>query len=159
MRHFRLTHLLPALLMAACSSPTEPEALDFQRLSTTASSFANNTTLSQRERLVIRDNAAWIAFWTRMNANHQPEPFRPAVDFSKEMIVAVAMGERESGGYQITMPSARVEAGSLIVDVLSRSPGPTCVVTAAITQPVDLARVQRYADVRFEERDIVTTCG
>jgi hypothetical protein len=145
--------------MSACSSPTSPDTLNFQRLAPTAASFENSSAIADQERLVIRDTAAWISFWTRMNSNSQPEPPRPAVDFSKEMIVAVAMGSRATGGFQITMPAARVEGSALIVEVLSRSPGPSCFVTLAVTHPVDLARVQRFADVRFEERDIVTNCA
>jgi hypothetical protein len=160
MRRLRLTRLLPiGLLVAACSSPTAPETLAFQRLSPTASSFEIHSAIAERERLVIRDAGAWVAFWTRMHASGSPEPPRPAVDFSTEMIVAVGMGARHTGGFQITMPSAKVEAGVLVIDVVSQSPGASCFVTQAVTHPVDLARVQRFADVRFEERDTVFNCG
>jgi len=151
--------LLVVVVVAGCTSPTTPETVGFSRLSAGASSYSTSTGITERERTVICDAGTWAAFWTRMHAKSGAEPPRPAIDFSTEMIVAVAMGARATGGFHITMPSAKVEAGVLVVEVVSQSPGASCFTTQATTQPVDLARARPFADVRFEERDVVFNCG
>lgn len=153
--------LLPAIMLGvACSSPTAPEPVAFARLSPEKPSFEFSSGVTQKERVVIRDADAWSALWARIYMNRSPVPVLPAVDFSREMIVAVSMGARESTGYNIFMTGARIDAGSMVVDVVSQSPGRNCFVLTVITEPVDLARVQRFnGDVRFEERDAVFNCG
>jgi len=121
----RAVRLLPVILIAvACSTPTASEPVTFERLSPERSTFEFNTGINQQERLVIGDADAWAAFWARMYANRSPVPERPAVDFSKEVIVAVAMGARPSGGYAILVSGAKRQAGVLVIDVTSRSLGP-----------------------------------
>jgi len=63
---------------------------------------------------------------------------RPAVDFTKGMVVAVAAGQRPSGGYEIQVHRVAQQAGELTVEVLETVPGPNCMTSASLTQPVDV---------------------
>ena len=110
-------------------------------------------------RVVIRDEPLWRATWTAIWATHQPAPALPAVEFAHEMVVVAALGGRSSGGYGIVVDSATVHGATLVVHVRSTSPGPRCFVTAALTAPVDAARLPRHdGPVEFRERAEVTSC-
>lgn len=104
------------------------------------------------ERLVITDSAAWRTFWTRMHSNVQPQPALPAIDFHSTAVIAVALGQRNTGGYDIRVARAAESPTQLYVAVMSATPG-SCGTTQALTQPVDVVRVPRPRGVvTFVER-------
>lgn len=115
--------------------------------------------LQQPERLVVRDQAAWVAAWGSLWPNGVPIPAPPTVDFSKDMIVLAALGARSTGGYSIFVDSARATASGLILFIGTSSPGQHCVTTQAFTQPVDIARLPRTdAAVQFVDVPRVEDC-
>jgi hypothetical protein len=123
------------------------------------SPYRHNSGFLQRERRVIRTGTDWQAAWQTLVKNSEPKPAAPAVDFTRDMVVLAAMGTRSSGGYSIQL---RAFESSLAVfaEVVETSPGPTCMVTAALTQPVTLLLVPaRAGDVKFIERSETRSCG
>lgn len=116
--------------------------------------------LTRRDRIVVRDAAVWPGLWREVVGSHSPVPAPPAVDFARETIAVASMGQRNSGGYSISIDSAGMAGDTVILAVTERSPGPTCGTTAALSSPVALARILRAnATVRFVERTAVTDCG
>src|SRR5438128_2485214 len=67
---------------------------------------------------VIRTQAEWAALWKKLHATQIPPPAAPKVDFAKEMVLAVFMGERPTGGHAITID--RVELGAKEIRVTVR---------------------------------------
>ena len=70
-----------------------------------------------------------------------PAPL-PAVDFDKEMVAAVFLGEKPTGGYGVEISSAEVADRSLTVFVRETSPKPGAMVTQAINQPFHIVRIE-----------------
>ena len=60
-----------------------------------------------------------------------------------EMIIMAALGEQRTSDYTITVDSARMTNVGLYVFVGTQSPGALCGTTQALTQPADIARLQR----------------
>lgn len=154
---------LLALVAAGCSSPLDaPVAhtpVTVTRLRSEPSSFTYFSQLRQPERLVIRNQAAWVSAWASLWPTFAPIPAPPNVDFNSEMIVFVALGERPTGGYTILVDSAGASANGVTVWIGTSSPGLHCVTTQALTQPVDIARLPRTdAPVHFEEASRVVDC-
>lgn len=87
-------------------------------------------------RLVIRDSTTWSQFWSELGAGVQPQ-----VDFSRDLVIAVASGEQSSGGHDIRIQRVTREGGELRIEVLETSASPECMTTAALTQPVDVVMV------------------
>lgn len=88
-------------------------------------------------------------------------PALPDIDFSREILVVAALGERGSSGYIIVFEGA-VENGAGGVDVVVRSlsPARNCGTLTVLTQPVDIARIPvKYASVRFVERKGTAMCN
>ena len=154
-------------VIAACTHPEASlsvlvpgDPLPIVRLRAEPYSFSYNSGLDQPGRIVVRDHSSWQALWAQIYRGYAPVPPVPAVDFSRDMLVVVALGLRSSGGYSILVDTANEARDSgLVVTVRSISPGPKCGVTAALTQPVDIARVpRRDGEVSFLERSEVHTC-
>jgi hypothetical protein len=106
-------------------------------------------------RLVIRDPATWSQFWSELGAG-----VRPDVDFSRDLVIAVASGERSTGGHDIQVRSVARVGGGLRIEVLETSPGAGCITTAALTQPVDVVVVPAAGVTgwSFIDRQLVRDC-
>ncbi len=130
----------PAPAAAPAPAPEAPTAtpetsadstLELRRIGRWASSSIRGS-----RRLVIRDQGTWSQFWSELGAG-----VRPDVDFSRDLVIAVASGERATGGHDIQVWSVDRAGGELRIEVLETSPGAGCVTTAALTQPVDVVMV------------------
>jgi hypothetical protein len=91
------------------------------------------TGVGESRRLIIRDANAWAGFWSELGVGD-----RPAVDFTRDVVVAVAAGQRPTGGYEIAVNRVRQANGELTVEVVETTPGPNCMTTTSLTQPVDV---------------------
>ena len=110
--------------------------------------------------LVISDLRTWAVMWARLNAGRQPQPPLPAVDFPTERVILVALGQRNSGGYEIRIDSVvHFERGS-VTYVTATAPGDRCVTTGALTQPVDVIRLSPRVDpIAFQQQAVVRDCS
>lgn len=156
--------LLLAIGLPACtespSSPDGVEPLTLVRLRSEPYSFAFNSGLTEPQRLVIRDAAAWEQVWNAIYRHHSSPPARPAIDFQREMVIVAALGERPTGGFSILVETATETTAGVTIGIRSVSPGSRCAVTLAITQPVDIARVtRRNGIVTFAETTQVIDCN
>jgi hypothetical protein len=159
-----IRRLIPfALCCVACgSSPFAPggdQPLALARLQPGSGSFAYYTALRESQRLIVRDQAQWQDVWTAIWRTHTATPPLPAIDFTREMVVVAALGERPSGGFSIFVDSAFESAVGVTIAIRTVSPGSGCGVTAVFTQPVDIARLPlRTASITFDERPPVLAC-
>lgn len=113
------------------------------------------TGISEARRLVIRDANTWAEFWSELGVGE-----RPAVDFSRDVVVVAAAGQRPSGGHEIVVDRVSQTDGELAVEVVETTPGPNCMTTSSLTQPVDVVLVPAVAprSWSFVERKEVRGC-
>jgi hypothetical protein len=154
-----------SILISACASsveatlPPQPD-ISVVRLRSEPYSFEYSSGLDAPARVVVRDLQTWQSLWAQIYRRHGAAPPLPTIDFSREMIIVAALGSRASGGYGIIIDGASWQGSGIAVTVRSISPGPRCGVTAALTQPVDIARMpRRDGEVRFVERAEVSDCS
>lgn len=155
--------LLCALLLAACSSPSGPDAsqpLTVTRLRSGTLSFSYNSGLTESQRLVVRDQATWQQVWNDIYKFTFPAPALPAIDFTRDMVIVAALGQKPTGGYSIFIDGATETANRVTINIRAVSPGPGCAVTLALTNPVDIARItRRDATVAFAETATTQNCN
>jgi VWFA-related protein len=100
------------------------------------------------EQVVARNDNEWQALWRR----HAPGRPAPAVDFTKNMVIAVFLGSRPSGGYQVQIVGVRSAGATLVVQWSEQRPGPGQVAAQVMTAPAHIVSVPRHAgEVRFEQ--------
>jgi hypothetical protein len=108
-------------------------------------------------RTVIAGAQAWAAAWDRLHEHRFPKPASPAIDFTTDVIILAAMGERMTSGYSVAITETRVFAGVFYVTVHETSPEPTCGRYQALTAPVHIVQVPRravYAQFTVEQRTL-----
>src|SRR5882724_7251914 len=92
----------------------------------------SNSGITTPMRQVIRDDSSYARFWSSLGAGE-----RPSVDFTRDVVIAVAAGQQATGGHSIAVERGSQGGQGLAVQVVETSPGPGCAVTQALTQPVD----------------------
>jgi len=121
-------------------------------------SFTSGSGLKERLRTVIRTREAWVEMWKRIyNANPPDEAMAllPEVDFSREMLIIAALGERPTGGYGIVVDSACKRQKELEIVVRSISHVTCGGVTQSLTQPLDIVRLPKSElPVAFAEVEV-----
>jgi len=110
---------------------------------------------------VLRDEEAYASFWERLHADRSSVPERPPVDFDEEVVVAIVLGQRPSGGYSVAIDEvlANDAGGRIQVQFTETVPGDGCLATAALTSPYVLATVEaQEADFTFEGAEETRSC-
>jgi hypothetical protein len=110
-------------------------------------------------RLAIMDTADWTAVWKRVVGNASVAPV-PAVDFSREMLLVVGMGQAPCMGYQINVDTVFRDKDKRIYAVVrERHHGARCGCLNEVVSPVDVIRVPRTVrPVTFLERQETNVC-
>jgi hypothetical protein len=146
----------PGASGAAQPSPTDGMAGASQQ--GTRIHSATTSGFTGPEQLVLRDQAAWQAAWARLHEG-MVAPALPTVDFTREMVVLLALGERSSGGHQVRFDGITASGADATVRYTITEPGAGCMTTQAMTAPVDIVRVPRATGtVRFEPKTERSTC-
>jgi hypothetical protein len=146
--------------LAAAQPGLSRDASSFTRLAGSDASFTVFSGFTDSARIVVRDSATWRETWQTIHRPFIPPPPVPSIDFSREMVLVAALGARPSEGYEIVFENVREDTVGLEVDILVSEPARGCPVAAAMTQPVDLARIAASARaVRFRQRNVVVPCG
>jgi hypothetical protein len=92
---------------------------------------------------VIKDKAAFEKLWAKHNTRHLGETPVPEVDFSKEIVVFVAMGRKNTGGYNIHIIKVEPVGGKLRISVQRKTPPPGGIAVQVITAPFEFVAVPK----------------
>jgi hypothetical protein len=104
--------------------------------------------VDRAEQVVARTAQEWQALWQR----HAPGRQAPAIDFARNMVVAVFLGSRPSGGYQVQITGVRTVGPTLVVQWSEARPAPGQVAAQVMTAPAHIVTVPRHAgEVRFDK--------
>lgn len=143
-------------MVAACAGQNATgEDNVSQVLETEQLAQGGNSQVRAERMTVIRDEQALDRVWSEI----APRGDRPAVDFEQDMVLAVFMGERRTGGYQIRVEEVQREGEGIRVGVRMRAPGPNCMTTQALTQPYQIVRLPRVdGPVEFDVEQVEVDC-
>ncbi|HSQ31777.1 MAG TPA: protease complex subunit PrcB family protein [Gemmatimonadaceae bacterium] len=163
----RARHVAGVSLAIACCAElamaqldTGGDSLPVTRLRSGVTAYTTYSGLNDSVRAVVRDSTAWLELWRVINRPFHPPPPLPPVDFEHDMIVIAALGARPTAGYDIVIEGARQDSAAVEIALRKLSPAPGCPVSAAMTQPVDLATIPASPRaVRFREKSVVVQCG
>ncbi|MEX2476528.1 protease complex subunit PrcB family protein [Marinobacter sp.] len=85
--------------------------------------------------LVYVDQADQIARLEHLPARNLPLDALKAVDFDREHLLLIGLGQKPTGGYGVTLEGAEIREGALEVAVNVRQPATDAMVTQALTTP------------------------
>ena len=151
------------LLAPACQSAAAPTRGGNQTLGVLARfapdslPFSYYSEFREPTFLEITDRQAFDRIWQANNRRGLPTP---SVDFTRERVVLVAMGEEPGGGFGVRFTGAQIDSDLVRLVASESAPGATCVTTPALTQPIDLAGLPRGTErLALEVTRTVQSCG
>lgn len=104
--------------------------------------------IESARRTAVRSTAEWTALWKE----HDWDRPAPAVDFAREMAVAVFLGTQTSAGHGVRIRAVRTAAAEVIVEYQVTRPAPGNVAAQILTFPYHIVAVPRQAGaVRFQQ--------
>ena len=107
---------------------------------------------------IVSDPAQWESDWRQLHGGLAAGG-APPVDFTRDVVVLVAMGTRNSGGHAVRIDGVSPSGADLTVQVTLVSPGASCMTTQEITQPAEAVRVRKPSGrVRLVTRTETTAC-
>ena len=92
-------------------------------------------------QIVVRSQAQWITLWRRHSNDLNATP--PAVVFELEVVVAIFLGEKPTGGYDVTILRAEQSGDELIIDFQEKIPAPGSINIQVFQQPFHIVRINR----------------
>ena len=87
----------------------------------------------------MQTDTQWNHFW----AEHHPEEVSPDVDFSRNMVVGVFLGERPADGFSVQITGARTLTDAVVVDYIERAPPPGTFQVSVEAYPYDIKVIPR----------------
>ena len=104
--------------------------------------------IEEPRQVAVRSAGEWAALWKMHEATAQ----MPAVDFTREMVVAVFAGSRPTGGYSVEIVRAVGNTGTLVVEYVESAPAAGSVAAQLLTAPYHLAAIPKHdGEVRFQK--------
>lgn len=136
-----------------CRSPSPPPAgsvrgsaigrIPITRFGDAPAPFARRSGFQTPLRRVVSDEAAWRETWSALWLGWSSVAPLPTVDFTRERVAVVALGQRPTTSYGVVIDSAVAAPGRLTVWWHTLLPLTACFGGDMITQPVDLVRLPR----------------
>ncbi|HIL36140.1 MAG TPA: protease complex subunit PrcB family protein [Planctomycetes bacterium] len=118
-----------------CPSTTE---LAFESLSQGATSGVEDTHI-----VLARNPSEWNALWIAVNSASLSAKAAPEVDFSKEMVIGVFLGQRPTAGFGVMVLGCTIEKGMLSVQVRESKPPTGQAQATMVTRPYQLVKLAK----------------
>ena len=97
----------------------------------------------EAEYKIIKNSSSLLNVWNRAYGNQLSVPPLPNVDFDKETIVAIFMGQKSTGGYALRLENIQIDENELFLDLQQIVPGEGAITTQAFSHPWMLIKILR----------------
>jgi hypothetical protein len=92
-------------------------------------------------QIAARSQSEWTALWRQHawvdSSSQQP----PVIDFEKEIVVGLFLGDKPTGGYDVQISRVERNNDALTIYYQEKSPLPGAMVTQTLTQPFHIVRI------------------
>jgi len=108
---------------------------------------------------VIKNEDEWTEIWNQHQSIFIPQHPPPEVNFSKSIVIAVFMGEFNTGGYGIEIKEILDMNQSVVVKVEKTYPGKGWIVTLAFSQPYHIVETCKMdKEITFDTVERTIEC-
>lgn len=116
--------------------------------------------IQSRINYVIDDLETWETLWTDIHNISTSTPELPYVNFTKEIVIAVFLGEFATGGYVAEITRITPSLTGLTVHIMETHPGASCIVTMSITHPYYIVKASTIStqSVEFAYNVVIHNC-
>jgi hypothetical protein len=96
-------------------------------------------------QILITNQTQWAELWTKHSAQVKPAKPAPDINFDKESVLFVCLGQKRSGGHSVEIVAVRPLPDRTEITVKTRAPKPGGMQLQALTAPFHIAAVPRIS--------------
>ena len=130
--------------MTGCVSERSLSSLPIRRLEK-----GSQSGVVEPRQTVIKDKASLERLWREHQLGNQPQRPAPEIDFAREIVIFVAMGQQSSGGFTIEIVNVEASQRRLRILFQRKGPPPDAMTTQALTAPFEIVAIPK-SDLRPE---------
>lgn len=151
--------ILPVLIAVFIISGCSNSGSDNTKLPLEIVIDGTYSAVEDKREMLITTNDQYQSLMSEVYKNLDQMPRIPVVDFNKNSVVAVFIGERSNGGYMVSIDSINESSKNIHVNIIESTPGPNCITTQALTRPFTLVKIPK-TDKKplFKTKQIVKDC-
>jgi hypothetical protein len=139
LKYITVTLFLFSLFSFSCSNQGEEETvLAFEVIHS-----GPYTSVTEKKEFHASNNDEYMKLMNEIYADLDQMPKIPEVDFSKNDVGAVFMGQKSSGGYSINFDKIIKRSGAVSCNIYETSPGKGCMLTQGITYPYEIVKTPK----------------
>lgn len=149
----KILFIFSILFLVSCNSSNKSanEKIPFDSLA-----HGSYSSIEDKRHVVLRNDAEYQKLWGEFYKDLDQMPRIPVVDFKKNTVLAVFMGTKSTGGFDIKIDQVTSTGNKIQVDVIEISPGVNCMTTDATTRPYDFVKIPK-TDMTVEFRTTIVT--
>lgn len=136
---FSLIIISISVLAFSCSNQGEEETI----VSFEVIHGGTYCSISGKKEVLIKNNDDYQKLMNEVYSNLDQMPRIPEVDFSKNSVVAVFMGTKNTGGYLVNVDKVIKRTSALTVSIYETSPGANCQETQMLSQPYEIVKIPK----------------
>ena len=99
--------------------------------------------ITTSDQVIVTDENALSKLFSEINTNQEPGYTVPNVDFGSDLIIALFMGEKTTGGFSIHVENIIETSSNIEIVYKEKGPKPTDMVTMAITHPYCIIKIKK----------------
>lgn len=150
----------------ACSSTKKVETIatetgtdNMEIINTSVIAESNNGGFVEKMNRIITNIDDLDKAWGKAFVNYERKKPIPVIDFEKQVVLLVAMGEKSNGGYSIKVGSVTNNTKNTVVTVLETIPGESCPTPSVMSYPYQLVLMPKQdSEVIFKTIEKVYDC-
>ncbi len=129
--------IICALTFVSCSAQKNKSnaSLSFKKIES-----QSHGGFQQQQFLVITNSKQLKKIYTQLNLTRKPGLPLPKIDFDNETVIALFMGQKNTGGFSVEIDSV-INTGDSFVDIIIKENAPTGMASMAITHPFSLYKL------------------
>lgn len=150
--------LISAFILSVVFSACSTQGNDEKKLPMEIILDGTYSAIEEKREVLLNNNDDYQKLMTEVYKNLDQMPRIPVVDFNKNSVVAVFIGNRSNGGFMVSIDSVS-DGKNLTVNITETTPGSNCMVTDAITRPFSLVKIPKTdSKPVFKTKQIVKDC-
>lgn len=115
-----------------------------QRVNFTVMQRGSYSGIEQALTKAVHNQTEWQKLWDDHTSTSSGQAL-PAVDFNKEMVIAIYSGTKATGGHSVSVVKVEDTGKNIVVTYRTTSPRPGGITTQALTQPFVMIKVPASA--------------
>lgn len=144
--------------LTGCSDDSSGESPGLEPLQA-AEPLRQDSGMTTRERLVVRDQATWTDTWRKLSSRQSTPLQTPQIDFSERAVIVASMGQMNSANHSISIDDVAFSGDSASFTVTESAPGAGCLSLPSISHPAAVVTVPTFTgEATFDEKRSELPC-